>query len=161
MERCHKFGACRDFEGIQRRRHEAFHVGCAAAIEASVRFGAGEGGHGPFLPVDRHHIGVSGQHHPAAITRACGGEEVGLAAIFIRDDPDIGIGGGKPVRDIVDKGAVGVATDRGEADKISQNVDCGCHRDRRARWMQDENMAGKQRIVNVSWRHPQRMTDFS
>ena len=150
MERRCEVGSCRDLEGMQRRRDEAFHVGCAAAIEASVRFGAGEGGHGPFLPVDRHHIGVSGQHHPAAITRACGGEEVGLAAIFIRDDPDIGIGGGKPVRDIVDKGAVGVPADRGEANKILQNVDGGCHQRCRAGWVTGKNMAGKQRFVNVS-----------
>ena len=59
MERCREFGACRDLEGIQRRRHEALHVSRAAAIEASVRFGAGKGGNGPLLPVDRDDVGMS------------------------------------------------------------------------------------------------------
>ena len=59
MERCREFGACRDLEGMQRRRHETFHVGRAAAIEASVRFGAGERRHGPLLPVDGDDVGMS------------------------------------------------------------------------------------------------------
>ena len=108
---------------------KALHVCRAASIKPAILLGAGKGWPGPVLSVDRHNIGVAGQHHAAIIRLlwAGAGKQIGLLATIIGNHRHADSGIIQPVGNIIYQRPVRVTADRGKADQIMKNFNCLGH----------------------------------
>ena len=70
MQRHGQFAARRLGNQRQREGDKALHVGRAAAVKTAVLLGQAERVAVPFLPGDRHDIGMAGQDYAAAFRLA-------------------------------------------------------------------------------------------
>src|SRR5437588_12525542 len=77
----------------QSDRKKALHICRTASVELAIADNRREGIAGPFLAIDRHHIGVAGQHKAAMLFRPDGREQIRFRAIAVIGEADIGSGG--------------------------------------------------------------------
>ncbi len=95
---------------LRQRQHagdKALHIRRAPAISPPVFDRQRKGIAGPVLPFDRDNISMAGEQHPCAVFGAKRGVEIGLAAVFVLDQPHLRPGGGQARRRRVDQRAVG------------------------------------------------------
>ena len=119
--------------GHQRERHgeEAFHVAGAAAVEPALALVDREGIARPFLAVDRHHVGVAGEHDATlavgrpAVGRPDRGEEIRLRAGLVVHEARRDAVLREIVAHPMDQREIGIAAGRVERDQAAQHLDGG------------------------------------
>ena len=82
----------------ERDRDEALHVGGAAAVEPAVLLDERERIAVPRLAVDRHDVGVAGEHEPAVAARAQRREEIRLAPVVVEREAHVRVERGAAAR---------------------------------------------------------------
>ena len=107
----------------QGQRDEALHVDGASTIGPPVRDMQREGIPAPGLPLDRHDIGVAGQHDAAAVLRADGGEQRRLVARLVGEAGRGDAPAGEIVLDEVDQRQVGFVAHRVEGDQAGEHLE--------------------------------------
>ena len=75
----------------QRHRNKAFHVRGAAPIKFSIALNQRKRIGIPCLALYRHHIGMAREHNASFAARTQSREQIGLAFIVVKGQPDIGI----------------------------------------------------------------------
>jgi hypothetical protein len=100
---------------------EALHVGGAAPVQPPALLGEDERVGAPVLPVDRHDIGMAGEHHPAVALRPEGRKQIRLGAGIVVSQPHAGAAIVQIVGHPPDQRMVRVARGRVEPDQLAQD----------------------------------------
>ena len=77
----------------QSDRKKALHICRTASVELAIADNRREGIAGPFLAIDRHHIGVAGQHQTTILFGSDGGEQIRFRTIAVISEADRRSGG--------------------------------------------------------------------
>ncbi|CFT91534.1 Uncharacterised protein [Bordetella pertussis] len=96
----------------QRRGDEALHVARTPPVQPPLLFAQGERVGGPVLSIDRHDIGMAGQHDAALLRAIAGwqrGEQIGLGALGVVRQPGLHALPAEPVPHGFDQRQVGIA----------------------------------------------------
>ena len=101
---------------------EALHVAGAAAIEPVVTTNSSERIGGPGLAVDRHDIGMAGQHNAAGSLRADAGVKVRLLTVGIRHDAALDAESRQIVATEMDELEIAALRFRVERDQLGEHV---------------------------------------
>jgi hypothetical protein len=121
MQRRPQGPANRPIDQAEAGSQKPLHVRGTAAIGSLVAHDEAERVAAPGLALDRHDIGVAGQHDPGHVGRSDRGKQIGLAAILAGDQLRGDTPLGKVVLDKGDQVPVGIAADRGEGDERVKN----------------------------------------
>ena len=109
-------------DGGEGAGEEALHVAGAAAVEPAVAGGEGEGVGGPGLALDRHHVGVAGEHDAALGRGADERGERGLVAAGVGVAEARDAEAGEIVLDEADQVEVGAGGHRRKRDETGQHL---------------------------------------